>query len=232
MKKLLVLVTMILVSKLCSGYEFKGYEMGMTLSDFKSKDLHNDVFLASTSDRFTDWKPKLVCSDDNKSEFPLELSKYPDNSIVVCSVKEVGNSKTMSLSPSYKNGYMWLNIGTGTYPIQPTFTFVPLKSGDEPVLSMIDFELFSTNYLSLLTTLKEKYKTPVSSSSQNLQNNFGSSFRNEKTIWRDKTSEIELQKYTGGYTSEKSSVYFFLKSGEKEMNKLIKEKLKDKKSGF
>ena len=229
MKKIVVLVTMILISTICNGYEFKGYEMGMSLSEFKNKGLHEDVFLLNKDDRYMSWSPKLICSDVNNGEFSIRLDRYPDNTVVICSIKEVSSGSVVT---HYKEGYMWLKISNGTYPIQPTFTFVPLKSGDEPVLSMIDFELFSTNYLSLLTTLKEKYKTPVSSSSQNLQNNFGSSFRNEKTIWRDKTSEIELQKYTGGYTSEKSSVYFFLKLGEKEMNKLIKEKSKDKKSGF
>lgn len=220
---------MFFLSTLCKGYEFKGYEMGTSLSNFKGRGLHEDVFLLTKYDRYFNWEPKLICSDEFKNEQSIRLSLYPDNSVVICSIKEV---TTGSSGSHFKDGYMWLNIGTGTYPIQPTFTFVPLKSGEEPVLSMIDFELFSTNYSSLLNTLKEKYKTPVNSSSQNLQNKFGSSFKNEKIIWRDKTSEIELEKYTGGYTSEKSSVYFFLKSGQKEMNRLIKEKSKDKKSGF
>jgi hypothetical protein len=92
--------------------------------------------------------------------------------------------------------------------------------------------MFSRHFSSLLNTLKEKYKNPISSSTQNLQNSFGSTFRNEKYIWRDKNSEIELQKYSGGTTTEKSSIFFSLKSGEKEMSRLIKEKSKDKKSGF
>jgi hypothetical protein len=217
------------MSTISNGYEFKGYEMGMSLSDFKSRGLHEDVYLLNKDDRYFNWVSKLVCSDENKSEYSIRLDRYPDNTVVICSIKEVASKSGIS---HFKDGYMWLKISNGTYPIQPTFTFVSLKNGDEPVLSMIDFELFSTNFLSLLSTLKEKYKSPVTSTSQNLQNNFGSTFRNEKYIWRDKTSEIELQKYSGGYTSEKSSVYFFLKSGEKEMSRLIKEKSKDKKSGF
>lgn len=213
MKKTIVLITMMLTSAMCSGYEFKGYEMGITLSDFKSRGVHRDAFILGGSPGV------LICSDDSsnrESDFVIQLDRYPENTVVMCTFRQ----------------YMWLTISGGTYPIKPTFTFVTLPNHSEPVLSMIDFELFSTNFTSLLVTLKEKYKNPVSSSSRNLQNNFGAGFRNEKYIWRDKTSEIELEKYTGGYNSEKSSVYFFLKSGEKEMGRLMKEKSKVKKSGF
>jgi hypothetical protein len=81
MKKLLVLITMFLLSTLCKGYEFKGYEMGMSLSDFKDKGVHKDVFLASTSDRFTNWESKLICSDEIKSELHI-LHSYGDDTIL------------------------------------------------------------------------------------------------------------------------------------------------------
>ena len=229
MKKLLAFITMILISSLSNGYEFKGYEMGTPLSDFKSRGVHEDVFLLTKHDRYLSWESKLICSDENKNEHILLLARYPEDTVVICSIKEVASGSRFS---HYKNGYMWLKLGSSTYPIQPIFTFVSLKNGEEPVLSMIDFEFFTTSYQSTLSALIEKYKKPFSSSSQNLQNRFGSNFKNVKTVWRDKTSVIELQKYSGGYTSEKSSLIFFFKSGESQLNKLANEKYKDKKNAI
>ena len=205
----------------------------MTLSEFKEKGVHEDVYTSNKYDRVFNWSFRLICSDENKEIYSPFLDQYPDNKLIICSVKEEGVSKRVSSSKYYKDGYLWLKISNGTYLIKPKFTFVSIKESEEPVLSTIDFEIKSSNFKLLLETMKEKYKNPINSYKTNLQNGFGVNFQNEGYFWKDKDSEIQLEKYSGNYSLEDSSVYFYLTKGGEELIRLRNEKkLEEKTRGF
>ena len=205
----------------------------MTLSEFREKGIHEDVDTSNRYDRVFNWVNKLICSDENKEIYSPFLDLYPSEKVIICSVQEEGVSKRVPSSKYYKDSYFWLKISNGTYPIKPKFTFVSIKEGEEPVLTKIDFEIKSTNFKYLLETMKEKYKNPIDSSKVNLQNGYGVNFQNEEYFWKDKDSQIELEKYSGNYSLENSSVYFYLIKGGDELVRLRKEKkLQDKTKGF
>ena len=233
MKHQLIFVVIFSVSTICNGYEFKGYKMGMSLSEFKEKGIHEDVYQSERYDRVYNWVFKLICSDENKEIYGPFLDRYPNDKLVICSVKEEGVSKHIPSTKYYKDSYFWLKISNGTYPIKPKFTFVSIKDSEEPVLTVIDFEMKSTNFKSLLETMKEKYKNPISSSRNNLQNSYGANFQNEEYFWKDKDSEIQLTKYSSNYSIENSSVYFYLTKGGEQLIRLRDEKKsQDKTKGF
>jgi hypothetical protein len=161
------------------------------------------------------------------------LPKYKNLDYIHINKNINASSNIHNGDPYYKDSYFWLKISNGTYPIKPKFTFVSIKDSEEPVLTVIDFEMKSTNFKSLLETMKEKYKNPISSSRNNLQNSYGANFQNEEYFWKDKDSEIQLTKYSSNYSIENSSVYFYLTKGGEQLIRLRDEKKsQDKTKGF
>lgn len=231
-KDLAIYIFLILQVNIAYSFDFKGYELGMKLSDFKRKGVHEDVFLVKTYDKFFRWEPTLICSDDVRTEFRIELRGYPDDSVVVCAVKEQAiSAENGSARSMYSEGYMWLKLSSGTYPISPKFTFVSIKQDEEPVLSAIYFSVSSDNFHALNEAVMEKYKKPVNQNSEVVQNAFGAKFRNEKYTWKDAASLIEIYKYSGG-TLEKSSINYQLIIGEKKLSNLRKQKSNDSSKGL
>lgn len=221
-----------LVATHAYSFDFKGYQLGMNLSNFKEQGIHEDSFLLKKYDRYNNWETKLICSDSISSEFTFQLNRYPQGAIVVCAFREVGtSSRGTSISVSYAPSFMWLKLKNNTFPISPSFTFVAINE-NEPILSMIDFEVSSDNFDALSETMIEKYKKPKNHSSQFLQNSFGAKFKNETYLWKDAKSEIEIKKYAADTTLDKSSIYFFFKQGELKMEKLLKQKSQETNKGF
>jgi hypothetical protein len=202
MMRFIKLLLLFLVSTgIAHAYEFKGYSLGMPLSNFKDKGIHPDL---SSGDN-----TKLVCSDEFNNEnlefggaapfgISYEYSKYASEQIVVCSFFDSTNIFNV---PSY----FQIKINGNEAGLETIFVFVKTNTNKEPELARINIYLSPNSFNFLSKEFAKKYGVP-SSQSKTLQNGFGTKFNDQTLSWSKNGEEINYWKYVG--RTDQSAIEF------------------------